>query len=182
MNRLAAQFRLRQLVNKPTRGDQILDLVLTNQPDLYDINSVQILPPFGLSDHNVVIVHPTTRAPREGPSRRTLSKRDTRASRKSELGRFLASIDWSVVSEASNCEAKLVLFTDFIKIGLDHLMPVKHVRLHLNDPPWVTERFKNLIKLRQHASTMETWNNIGDIEMMSTARANHFAANTLQAK
>ena len=30
-------------------------------------------------------------------------------------------------------------------------MPVKHVRLHLNDPPWVTERFKNLIKLRQHA-------------------------------
>ena len=98
VNRLAAQFRLRQLVNKPTRGDQILDLVLTNQPDLYDINSVQILPPFGLSDHNVVIVHPTTRTPREGPSRRTLSKRDTRASRKSELGRFLASIDWSVVS------------------------------------------------------------------------------------
>ena len=104
------------------------------------------------------------------------------ASRKSELGRFLASIDWSVVSQASNCEAKSVLFTDFIKIGLDHLMPVKHVRLHLNDPPWVTERFKNLIKLRQHASTMETWNNTGDIEMMSTARANHFAANTLQAK
>ena len=96
-------------------------------------------------------MHPTTRAPREGPSRRTLSKRDTGASRKSELARFLASIDWSVVSEACNCEAKLVLFTDLIKIGLDHLMPVIHVRLHLNDPPWVTERFKNLIKLRQHA-------------------------------
>ncbi|XP_022806735.1 uncharacterized protein LOC111343809 [Stylophora pistillata] len=151
LNRLAAQFGLRQLVNKPTRGDQILDLVFTNQPDLYDINSVQIVPPFGLSDHNVVFVHPTVRAPREGPSRRTLSKRDTRASRTSELGRFLASIDWSVVNEASNCEAKLALFTDFIKIGLDHLMPVKHVRLHLSDPPWVTERFKSLIKHRQHA-------------------------------
>ncbi|XP_022785410.1 uncharacterized protein LOC111325784 [Stylophora pistillata] len=151
LNRLAAQFGLRQLVNKPTKGDQILDLVFTNQPDLYDINSVQISPPFGLSDHNVVFVHPTTRAPREGPSRRTLSKRDTRASPTSELGRFLASIDWSVVNEASNCEAELALFTDFIKISLDHLMPVKHVRLHLNDPPWVTERFKNLVKLLQHA-------------------------------
>ncbi|XP_022787043.1 uncharacterized protein LOC111327189 [Stylophora pistillata] len=85
LNRLAAQFGLRQLVSKPTRGDQILDLVFTNQPDLYDINSVQILPPFGLSDHNVVFVHPTTCAP------------------------------------------------------------------NLNDPPWVTERFKNLIKFRQHA-------------------------------
>ena len=151
VNRLAAQFRLRQLVDKPTRGDQILDLVLTNQPDLYDKNSVQTLPPFGLSDHNVVFVRPTIRAPRDGPSRRTVSKRDTRASRKSELGRFLVSIDWSVVSEAPNCETKLALFTDFIKIGLDHIMPVKNVRLHLNDPPWVTEQFKNLIKLRQHA-------------------------------
>ncbi|KAK2571005.1 hypothetical protein P5673_003541 [Acropora cervicornis] len=151
VNRLAAQFTLRQLVNKPTRGDQILDLVLTNQPDLYNKNSVQILLPFGLSDQNVVFVHPTTHAPREGPSRRTLSKPDTRASRKSELWPFLASIDWSVVSEASNCEAKLVLFTDFIYIGLHHLIPVKYVRLHLNDPPWVTERLKNLIKLRQHA-------------------------------
>jgi len=182
MNRLAAHFRLRQLVNKPTRGDQILDLVLTNQPDLYDKNSLQILPLFGLSDYNVVFVHPTTRAPREGPSRRTLSKQDTQASRKSELGRFLASIDWSVVSKASNWEDKLVLFTDFINIGLDHLMPVKHVRLHLNDPPWVTEQFKNLIKLRQHAFTMETWNNTGGIEMLSTVRANHYAPNTLQAK
>lgn len=150
VNHLAAQFRLRQLVNKPTRGNQILDLVLTNQPDLYDKNSVHILPPFGVSDHNVVFVQPTTHAPREVPIRRTLSRLDTWASRKSELWRFLASIDWSVVSEASNCEAKLVLFTDFINVGLHHFMPVKYVRLHLHDPPWATERLKNLIKLRQH--------------------------------
>lgn len=47
------QFRLRQLVDKPTRGDQILDLVLTNLSDLYDKNAVDILPLFGLSDHDV---------------------------------------------------------------------------------------------------------------------------------
>ena len=50
---LTSQFKLRQIFNKPTRGDQILDLVMTDMPQLYDTNSVQTLPPFGLSDHNV---------------------------------------------------------------------------------------------------------------------------------
>ena len=54
VNHLSTQFRLSQLVDKPARGDQILDLVLTNLPDLYDKNGVQTLPPFGLSDNNVI--------------------------------------------------------------------------------------------------------------------------------
>ena len=53
---MTTQFKLKQLVDKPTRGDQILDLVLTNLPQLYDSNAVQTFPPFGMSDHNVVLV------------------------------------------------------------------------------------------------------------------------------
>ena len=30
-------------------------------------------------------------------------------------------------------------------------MPIKHIRLYTNDPPWINEQFKNLIKLRQQA-------------------------------
>lgn len=71
-------------MDKPARGDQILDLVLTNLPDLYNKNAVDILPPFGLSDHNVVFVRPKIRTVQESPSNsRTVLKRDTRASRKS---------------------------------------------------------------------------------------------------
>ena len=51
VSRLSTQFRMKQLIRSPTRGDRILDLVLTNLPQIYDKNSVQILPPFGLSDH-----------------------------------------------------------------------------------------------------------------------------------
>ena len=43
--RLTTQFKLKQLVDKPTRGDQILDLVLTNLPQLYDSNAVQTFSP-----------------------------------------------------------------------------------------------------------------------------------------
>ena len=34
-------------------------------------------------------------------------------------------------------------------------MPVKHIRIHTHDAPWVTKQFKNLIKLRQLAFQQE---------------------------
>ncbi|XP_068717073.1 uncharacterized protein [Montipora capricornis] len=36
VNRLLAQFSMKQLVRVPTRGDNILDLIITNMPQLYD--------------------------------------------------------------------------------------------------------------------------------------------------
>ena len=81
------------MVDKPTQGDQILDLAITNLPQLYDANSVQTLPPFGLSDHKVVLVGPKARPVEKVSSRKTVSRRDTRASRKLELGRYFSSID-----------------------------------------------------------------------------------------
>ena len=43
------------------------------------------------------------------------------------------------------------MFVDIIQIGMDHIMPVKHFKTHVNDAPWITAEFKNLIKLRQQA-------------------------------
>ncbi len=37
------------------------------------------------------------------------------------------------------------------KNGVDILMPLKSVKLHVNDAPWVTPEFKSLIKQRQKA-------------------------------
>lgn len=50
-----------------------------------------------------------------------------------------------------DCESKLQLFQDLVKIGLDTIMPLKTVKLHVNDPPLVTAEFKALIKARQKA-------------------------------
>ncbi|XP_066020680.1 uncharacterized protein [Pocillopora verrucosa] len=144
--RLNTQFKLKQLEDKPTRGDQILDLVLTNLPQLYDSNAVQTFPPFGMSDHNVVLVRPKG----NGCSMRTTARRDTRPSRKLELGGYLSSIDWSPVN-GDDCEARLSMFVDIIQIGMDHIMLVKHIKTHVNDAPWIPAEFKNLIKLRQQA-------------------------------
>ena len=148
---ITTHFRLKQLVNKPTRGERILDLVLTNIPHLYDKNSVQTLPPFGLSDHNVVILRPKTRPVREGSSRKQILRRDTRASRKLKHGCYFCGIDWSLVEYMQSCTAKLQQFTDVVKTGLDTMMHVKKSTIHTRDAPWVSPEFKELVKLWQKA-------------------------------
>ena len=82
----------------------LLVLSTTNLSHTYNENAVYTLPPFGLSDHNVVIVHTKKRPSRAGPSRKLISRRDTRASRKVELGRFFSAVDWSILDSAPNID------------------------------------------------------------------------------
>ena len=64
LSRLLMQFKLKQLVNFPTRGERTLDLIITNMPHLYEKNMVQSFPFFGLSDHSVLLLQPKTRPER----------------------------------------------------------------------------------------------------------------------
>ena len=119
LSRLTSQFKLKQIIDKPTRGDKILDLVLTNLSHTYDENAVYTLPPFGLSDHNVVIVRTKKRPSRAGPSRKLISRRDTRASRKAELGRFFSAVDWSILDSTPNIDDRSRQLCDIITASLD---------------------------------------------------------------
>ena len=151
IQRLVAQFKMKQLVRIPTRGNNILDLIITNMHQAYDCNSVCTIPPFGLSDHNGVLLRPKERSPNINSSRKILEKRDTRPSRKYEFGRYLSSIDWAILETVDTCEAKSQLLTELITTGADIIMPLKRVKVHVNDPPWDTSDFKKLIKARQQA-------------------------------
>ena len=53
---LLNHFRLKQIVKVPTRKKATLDLILTNMHEYY--SPPQAYPPFGLSDHNVVVATP----------------------------------------------------------------------------------------------------------------------------
>ena len=120
---LCQEFQLKQLVHLylPTRGLNTLDLVLTNLQDVYKPKSAEIFPSFGLS----IAIYPEQRTHKSSCSRRKAFKRDTRPSRKMELGRFLKQIDWHVKDTAMTCEDKNTIFTFIISTGLDLLMPEK---------------------------------------------------------
>ena len=75
-------FRFKQLIKTPTRGAAILDLVITNLHKFYHASLIEILPPFGLSDHNTIVIPPQERSHKQPD--RVIYKRDTRPSRKKE--------------------------------------------------------------------------------------------------
>ena len=55
------------------------------------------------------------------------------------------------MEEVETCEAKSKLLTDPITTGADIIMPVKRIKVHVNDPPWVTSYFKKIIKAHKQA-------------------------------
>jgi hypothetical protein len=141
-------FKLKQLVKAPTRGQATLDLILINLSELY--SQPEITSPFGLSDHNTVSVVPKVRTPRQA-SKKSITVRDTRTSKKNSLGRYLNSIDWSVINVHDECETKYDMFTKLVKFGLDNIMPEKTLKVYPTDVPWMTTKLKDLIRLRQLA-------------------------------
>ena len=96
-------------------------------------------------------MRPKQRQPREGPSRKVFIRRDTRPSRKAELGRYFSTIDWSTLDSAPTSEEKSTLLCDTIALGLDTIMPPVRSTVHNNDPLWITPEFKSLIAKRQRA-------------------------------
>ena len=133
---------MKQLVHLHTRGDQTLDLILTNLSKLYDKNSLSSFPPFGLSNHNVLLLSPKERWLFSSRDRKKVFwKRDTREIRKQEVERYLSSLNWDILNAIKSCNRKEPLFEDLIKNGLDIIMPLKKTKLHTNNQPWITPEF-----------------------------------------
>ncbi len=40
---------------------------------------------------------------------------------------------------------------NFIHNGLNYIMPIQRKKVHVNDCPWITPKFKELIRQRQNA-------------------------------
>ncbi|EDO26224.1 predicted protein, partial [Nematostella vectensis] len=129
ISHLTAQFKLKQLVKVPTRGERTLDLIITNMSQSYDKDQVKTFPPFGLSDQLVVLMQSTKRSVRNTTSCRTPSV----------IPGQVADRNWVDISTLS------------IGPFLIPFMAVSSIRLHINDPPWIIAEFNHLIKLRQKA-------------------------------
>lgn len=61
-NRMTADLSIQQLVNKPTRGENTLDLMFTSHPG--HLERCKTLPPIGNSDHDIVLLDLAAKATR----------------------------------------------------------------------------------------------------------------------
>ena len=148
---LQKHFHLKKNLKVPTRKGVIVDYVLTN---IYDYcTTAHILPPFVLSDHNMIIVSPMTRVKSSITRNWVISRRDQRPSCKAAMVRYLNTLNWPLLFASSeSCEDLLHIFQEVINIGLDLLMPVKKFRIiNIDNAPWMTQNLKVLILKKQRA-------------------------------
>ena len=124
---LLNHFRLKQIVKVPTRKKATLDLILTNMHEYY--SPPQAYPPFGLSDHNVVVATPID-GKRNINNKKVTMRYDLRTSNKAALGRYLTQRNWPLLfTPLVSCEEKWQVFQDVIHSGLDTIMLAKPIMI-----------------------------------------------------
>ena len=150
MSPLHKHFILKQLVKFPTPGSRTLDHILTNLQKLYQ--PPQKLPPLVfrtilpfLRLLNLKILE----------DQKSISSKFVTKTRgmKGLLAPSLPNLTGqsAVVDSFPSFDEKWSAFESIIRAGMDILLPIKTVKRYFNQPPWVTQHFKSLIRQRQKA-------------------------------
>ena len=150
MSRLRSCYNLKQLVNFPTRGNNTLDIVLTNLSTYYDKPTK--CAPFGLSDHVTIEIRPIKRSQVQGTSTASVKVRDLRPSSRFAVRKYIEMVDIpTLLNTGHSCKEKTSLFQTIINNGLDSIIPLRNKTVRLNEPPWMNTTLKGLIRKRQKA-------------------------------
>ena len=145
---LCSSFKLKKLVSLPTRGNNTLDQIYSSLSKYYD--GALILPPVGLSDHSSVLLQPSGVQPTKLQSSR-IQRRVCKPANKRALFSSLKAMNWTPLYRANTCEDKFNLFHSQITTVINSCLPVRSIKLHPTDKPWMTADIKDAIKKRQRA-------------------------------
>jgi len=118
-----------QMVDFPTRGNNVLDLLLTTEPSLF--TAVKSECPFGSSDHSSVvfdIVLPcVSRTASPSPSPAAGSSYDWYSGDFDAISSFLEGIDWfTVVCDHPSASDAWNTFVSILRTAIDLYVPCRH--------------------------------------------------------
>ena len=137
----------KQVVHQPTRGSAILDLIVTNLHRMYE--EPQMLAPLGTSDQISKDVRNSNSL--NSKSAKYLTRRYPRSGIDS-LGRWMCSNNWFAdLGVDPPVDVLVSNFSFLVTKAIDKIFPLKTVKLHPTDKPWITSSIKQLIKNRQNA-------------------------------
>ena len=184
VRRLISSHSLRQVVKQPTRGSAVLDLIVTNLHNLY--SSPSVLAPLGSGDHSIVQWLPTS-----GNRHRVHAKPVKRLVRRyprsgiDTFGRWITSHGWfSELGPNPTADELAVSFTTQLTEAIDRIFPLKTLRCHQSDKPWITPAIKLLIQDRQkafHSRNTSLWRSLKyKVHQEITARKKSYYKNKIQ--
>ena len=139
---------MKQVVQSPTRGQAVLDLIITDVFKFY--KNTAMLPPIGKSDHNSILWEPDT-AHKIKPNTVSVISRPMPDSAIQRFGHWISAYSWRPVLDLSCAQAKTTAFYDIIHEQVDKHFPTRRSKRCSNDKPWVTDKVRSLIRKRQDA-------------------------------
>ena len=145
---------LKQIVDKPTRGDNILDIVLTNVSSFY--NPVEILPPLqpdrvgqGVeSDHKGVLATPKA----QSVCKNIKMVKFIRTFPESAINTFgseFVHVNWDFLDTYENPTEMASKFEETVDIFVSKHFPMKQITVSTFDKPYFTEELRKLRRKRQ---------------------------------
>ena len=104
-------------------------------------------PLFGLSDHDTIEIQPLARQ-NFSDNKFLLKSRDLRATKRFAMHKYLEEVNIDLlVGFKVSCEEKCQV----IETKMDILMPLKSKKIVKNEPAWINDHLKSLIRDRQSA-------------------------------
>ena len=142
---LESDYGLIQLVSTATHGDNILDKVFTNRPDLYN---ACVLKSLIKTKHAAVLVS-NEPAKLCSTKRKTAELWDLRQHNIDRLRFAIGTFDWHYVLNSDNVRDMYDRFLDVITMLMQKCIPAKKVTLGIKDPPFITPLIKHLLNKRR---------------------------------
>jgi hypothetical protein len=145
---LASDFSLEQIVTKPTRINNILDIFLTNNSSLVEKSSV--IP--GISDHDgipMITINVKPKIMKPKPRKVFIwAKADTEAI-KNDLKDFSTTL---IAQDTSQCSVENIYgkFVEKINIVMNEHIPSRTVNKR-NLSPWINRKIRRILKKKQRA-------------------------------
>ena len=147
--RMSADLNLQQVVNIPTRGDNILDLLFTSNPG--QLNRCRTLPPIGNSDHDIVLLDLAMCVTRPNPQKREifLWKKANISGIEEQLGNELDTFNRTEFSDVNSMWAYI---KDTIQSTIKKHVPTRRT-LAKHTHPWMNSDLRRLSNKKQRAYT-----------------------------
>ena len=122
-----------QHVLVPTRGTNILDLVLTSEESM--VEELQVLQHLANSDHNIILFKLVCSTVIKS---NCIVKNDYNKGDYCKMNEFLSSLDWDLLFRDRRVEDMWTAFHEAILLGVDKFIPKKKNKSRRKYPLWMT--------------------------------------------
>ena len=143
MKILSPSLTTSQVVNEPTRGENVLDFILTSNHTL--VNYIKVSP--GIADHDIVVANVNVKTktkkqvPRKVPLFRKANWTDFRSFMAEKKTEILNNLQQQRVEEI------WITFKTALQNGISKYVPIKKIGTK-KSLPWITQEIKRLVRKR----------------------------------